>query len=182
MKPLIIYLTTIVTLLNLKNMPQQDDTTSFLVDQSPEQVFNAVNNVCGWWSEQIEGPTDKLNAEFNYHYKEIHRCKMKITEFVPGKKVVWLVLENQFDFIKDKTEWKGTKVVFEISKKDGKTKLTFTHIGLVPAYECYKICSGAWSNYINGSLKDLIETGKGKPNPYIPALKAAEILRGGQHD
>ncbi|MGN8070508.1 SRPBCC domain-containing protein [Mucilaginibacter sp. SG564] len=163
-------------------MPKQDYTTSFLVNQSPEQVFNAVNNVRGWWSEQIDGPTDKLNAEFNYHYKEVHRCKMKITEFVPGKKVVWLVVDNHFDFTKDKTEWKGTQIVFEIAKKGDKTQLTFTHIGLVPAYECYNICSDAWGNYINGSLKALIETGKGKPNPYIPAINSAETLKGGQHD
>lgn len=182
MKPLIIYLTTIITLLNVKPMPKQDYTTSFLVNQSPEQVFNAVNNVRGWWSEQIDGPTDKLNAEFNYHYKEVHRCKMKITEFVPGKKVVWLVVDNHFDFTKDKTEWKGTQIVFEIAKKGDKTQLTFTHIGLVPAYECYNICSDAWGNYINGSLKALIETGKGKPNPYIPAINSAETLKGGQHD
>ena len=157
-------------------------TTSFQVDQSPEQVFRAINNVRGWWSEQIEGPTDQLNAEFNYHYKDVHRCKIRIVEFVPNKKVVWLVLENRFNFTKDKSEWTGTKMEFEISKKDGKTQLTFTHVGLVPAYECYKICADAWGNYVNGSLKSLIETGKGKPNPYIPAIKSAEVAKGALHD
>ena len=166
MKPLIIYLTTIVTLLNLKNMPQQDDTTSFLVDQSPEQVFNAVNNVCGWWSEQIEGPTDKLNAEFNYHYKEIHRCKMKITEFVPGKKVVWLVKENYFNFTKDKSEWTGNKISFEISEKDGKTEIRFTHSGLAPEIECYGSCSNAWGMLVGGNLRQLISTGKSQPDVF----------------
>jgi uncharacterized protein YndB with AHSA1/START domain len=180
MKTLLITLTTLLTLLNFKPMPKQDYTTSFLVSQSPEAVFKAVTNVRGWWSEQIDGATDKLNAEFAYHYKDVHRAKMKIVELVPNKKVVWLVMENQFNFTKDKAEWTGNKLVFEISKKGGKTQLTFTQIGLVPAYECYNICSDAWGNYINGSLKSLIETGKGKPNPYIPAINNAEAMKGGQ--
>lgn len=182
MKILIIYLTTFLTLLNAQIMKAQNYTTSFQVNQSADQVFKAVNNVRGWWSQQIDGPTDKLNAEFNYHYKEVHRCKIKIVEFVPGEKVVWLVEENHFDFTKDKTEWTGTKISFEIAKKDGKTQLTFTHVGLVPTYECYKICSNAWGNYINGSLKDLIEKGKGEPNPYIPAINSAGEMKGSHHE
>ena len=65
----------------------------------------------------------------------------------------------------DKIEWKGTKVVFEISRKGDQTEIHFTHEGLVPAYECYSLCSDAWGRYIRGSLKSLISTGKGSPNP-----------------
>jgi hypothetical protein len=89
---------------------------------------------------------------------------MKLTEVIPGKKVVWLVLDNYFNFTKDKSEWKGTKITFEISKKGNKTEVRFTHLGLVPKYECYDICSNAWGTYINGSLKNLITTGKGEPS------------------
>jgi len=63
------------------------------------------------------------------------------------------------------TEWKGTKVVFEISEQDGKTKIRFTHQGLVPQHECYEVCSNAWTGYITSSLYKLITTGKGEPNP-----------------
>jgi hypothetical protein len=142
-----------------------DFTTSFLVDQTPQEAFDAINNVRGWWSAEIEGGTGKLNDEFTYHYKDVHRCKMKLTEVIPGKKVVWLVLDNYFDFTKDKSEWKGTQIVFEISAKDNQTQVRFTHIGLVPEYECYKICHDAWSGYINKSLRSLITTGEGQPNP-----------------
>jgi hypothetical protein len=145
-------------------MNDQNYTTTFTVDQTPEEVFAAINNVRGWWSEEIEGSTDKLGDEFTYHYQDVHRCKMKLTEVIPGKKVVRLVLDNYFNFIKDKTEWKGTEITFEISKKDNKTEVRFTHLGLVPKYECYDICSNAWGTYINGSLKNLITTGKGEPN------------------
>jgi hypothetical protein len=144
-------------------MKTQDFTTAIVVDQSPEEAFNAINNVRGWWSENIEGRTDELNSEFAYHYKDIHRCKMKIIELVFAQRVVWLVTDNYFNFTKDKSEWKNTKVIFEISKKGSKTEIRFTHQGLVPQYECYEVCEQAWSQYIQNSLGSLIATGKGQP-------------------
>jgi hypothetical protein len=145
-------------------MTTPDFTTTILVDQTPKQVFDAINNVRGWWSEEIEGGTNKLNDEFKYHYEDVHSCKMKIIELVPNEKVVWHVLDNYFKFTKDKSEWKDTKIIFEISQHDNKTQLRFTHLGLVPQYECYEICRDAWTNYIHNSLRNLITTGKGQPN------------------
>jgi hypothetical protein len=143
----------------------KDFSITLLVDSTPEEAFDAINNVRGWWSQAIEGDTDKLGAVFYYHYQDVHRCTFKITEFVPGQKVVWHALHNHFNFVKDKTEWNDTDVVFEIARKGDKTEVRFTHVGLVPAYECYSVCSDAWGTYIRGSLRDLVTTGKGQPNP-----------------
>ncbi len=145
-------------------MKTHDFTTTLLVERTPGETFDAINNVRGWWSEEIEGGTDKLGDEFLYHYKDVHRCKMKVAELIPGEKVVWNVLDNYFDFTRDKSEWKGTKVRFDISKKGNRTEVRFTHLGLVPEYECYDVCSNAWGSYISGSLRSLILTGKGRPN------------------
>src|SRR5882724_495625 len=118
-------------------MNDQCFTTSFSVAQTPEEVFKAINNVRGWWSGEIDGDTGKLGAEFTYRYKDFHRTKQKITELSPGKKVVWRVLDSNLNFVKEKSEWTGTDIVFEISKKDGKTEVRFTHVGLVPRFQCY---------------------------------------------
>ncbi|TVX99865.1 SRPBCC family protein [Cohnella terricola] len=141
----------------------QSFSTSFTVDQGPNEVFAAINNVREWWSEEIEGSTAEL-GEFKYHYRDVHRCTIQITQLVPGQKVVWHVIDNYFSFVEDKNEWKETNIVFEISKKGDKTEIRFTHVGLVPTYECYSVCSDAWGTYINGSLHDLIAKGKGQPN------------------
>jgi len=146
-------------------MTTNDFTTTILVDQTPGEVFNAVINPRRWWSEEIEGGTDKENDVFNYHYKDVHRSKIKVEEVVPNVKVVWHVLENYFEFTADKREWTGTKIIFEISGQADKTQLRFTHEGLVPEFECYNVCFDAWSNYIKNSLRNLITTGKGQPNP-----------------
>jgi len=156
-------------------METQNFTTSFLVDQTPGDVFNAINNVRGWWSGEIEGNTEKLNDEFNYHYKDMHSCTMKLVEVIPGEKVVWLVLDNYFSFTKDKSEWKGTKVIFDISRQGDKTRLQFTHLGLVPSYECYDACVNGWTQYIQHSLPQLIATGKGQPNSKEKAFTTHEV-------
>ena len=142
-------------------MNDKNFTTTFTVDQSLEEAFTAINNVRRWWSGEIEGSTDKLGDEFSYHYQDVHRSKQKITELIPGKKVVWHVLDGHLNFVQDKTEWKGTDITFDISKKGDKTEVRFTHIGLVPKFECFESCSDAWGSYINGNLRDLITTGKG---------------------
>lgn len=140
-------------------------TTTILVDQSPEQAFAAITNVRGWWSQGIEGSTDTLGGVFNHNYEDIHRCKIEVVELVPDRKIVWYVLDNYFEFTKDKTEWKDTKIVFDIAKNGDRTEIRFTHEGLVRDYECFDLCSNAWRSLINDSLRSLIATGKGGPNP-----------------
>jgi hypothetical protein len=146
-------------------MSQQDFRATILVSQTPKEAFDAINNVRGWWSQEIDGSTDVLNSEFNYHYKDVHRCTMKIIEIIPSQKVVWLVIDNYFSFTDDKSEWIGNKLIFEIAEKDGKTEINFTQQGLTPAYECYDVCNDGWNNYIKNSLHNLITQGEGSPNP-----------------
>jgi hypothetical protein len=118
-------------------MNNQNFTTSFEVDQTPGQVFDAITRVNEWWSEEVDGGMSTLNDVFDYHYQDVHIANMKLIEVVPDQKIVWLVLENQFKFTEDKTEWTGNKIIFKITQKGAKTHLQFTQDGLVPAYECY---------------------------------------------
>ena len=143
-------------------MEQQDFTTSILVDQTPMEAFDAINNVRAWWPGEIEGNTTKLDDEFIYRYKKIHYSKQKLLEVIPGNKVVWLVTDSSLNFVENKTEWTGTKIIFEISEKNNKTQVRFTHQGLIPQYECFDSCSNAWSDIIKNGLRNLITTGKGK--------------------
>jgi hypothetical protein len=145
-------------------MNSPDFTTSFTVQQSPEEAFAAINNVRGWWSGEIEGSTDELGAEFTYRYQDLHRSKQQITELVPGSRVAWHVLDGYLGFVNDRTEWTGTDITFDISRNGDLTEVRFTHVGLVPDYECFENCSSAWGFYINSSLRNLITAGKGDPN------------------
>lgn len=143
----------------------QDFTTTFVVDQSPDEAFAAITNVRGWWSGDIEGRTDQLGAEFTYRYEDIHNSKQRITELVPGHKVVWHIVDAYLNFTEDPSEWIGTHITFEVTGKGDQTEVRFSHVGLVPESECFDQCSNAWGFYINNSLRNLITTGQGGPNP-----------------
>jgi len=151
------------TKLTKRKDKDRDLTMTFTIDKSPQEVFDAINNVRGWWSDDIDGSTEKLGARFKYRYKDMHHSTQKIIELVPGKKVAWRVVDSQLNFVKDKGEWNGTDIVFDIARKDNKTELRFTHVGLVPALECYGACEEGWGFYIKDSLRSLIKTGEGRP-------------------
>jgi hypothetical protein len=145
-------------------MTDQSYTTSFTVDRSAGEVFEAINDVRSWWNEDITGEADAVGAEFVHLVKDIHRAQIRVTELVPGKRVAWRVVDNWMSFIQDQSEWKDTEIRFDLSEQDGATTVRFTHIGLVPDYECFDVCNIAWSHYIGGSLRRLVADGEGRPN------------------
>jgi hypothetical protein len=130
-------------------------TLSLSVNQTPAQVFAAINNVREWWPE-IEGRAERVGAIFKHRFENLHRCELVVKDLIPDKKVVWSVLDNYFSFTEDHTEWKGTEIVFEIARKGDKTVVKFTHVGLVPEYECFGVCTDGWRSLIDGSLYELI--------------------------
>ena len=142
-------------------MNSKSFATSFVVDKTPMEVFDAVTNVRGWWTGEIKGKSAKVGDVFSFRYEDLHNSTQRLVEVVPGKKVVWEVAAANLSFAKDKDEWKGTRVVFEIAPKGGKTELRFIHEGLTPKMECFSACSEGWDFYVATSLKNLITTGKG---------------------
>ena len=141
-------------------MQTTDFTATITVEQTPQEVFDAINTPQNWWSGEFEGNTKNLNDEFTYRYQDMHYSKQQVIESIRGEKVVWLVTESHLSFLEDKEEWTGTKIIFNISKKDGKTELKFTHEGINPGVECYDACSTAWGQLIHQSLFKYIATGK----------------------
>ena len=148
-------------------MKEENYHTSIAVDATAHEAFKSINSVSEWWTENLEGSSQKLNDEFIVRFGDIHFSKQKLVEVIPDKKVVWLVTDSKLNFVKDKHEWTNTKISFEIAEKDGKTEVTFKHIGLVSSIECYNGCSSAWRQYIKGSLFKLLTIGKGTPEAYI---------------
>ncbi len=139
-------------------------TASFAVSQTPTEVFDAINNVRGWWGEDVGGSNDKVGDEFTYRVQDIHYSRLRVIELIPNVKVVWLVLDNQMNFVEDQTEWVGTKISFEVANKGDQMEVRFAHLGLLPQFECFGVCSNAWGSLMHSSLPKLITTSKGQPN------------------
>lgn len=144
-------------------MVTKDFTMTIIFDQSAKEVFNAINNVSGWWNDKARGNSKELDDEFETRFGDVHYSKQKLVEVVPDKKVVWLVTDSKLNFLNNKKEWTGTKIIFNISREANKTLLRFTHTGLKPEIECYDACSIAWGQYLQYSLACLITKGKGQP-------------------
>ena len=146
-------------------MKQQDYTVSIAVNATAKEAFESINNVSKWWTENLEGSSQKLGDEFIVRFGDVHLSKQKLVEVIPGKKVVWLVTDSKLNFLVDKQEWSGTRISFDIAENDNKTQIVFTHLGLIPQCECFDACTNAWNPYIQQSLWSLITTGKGQPTP-----------------
>ncbi len=143
-------------------MKTTDFSITLLVDQPAKEVFDAINNPAAWWSGKIEGHSSKINDEFIYSYEAFHMSRQRVIEMIPSKKVVWLVVESQINYVEDKNEWTGTKMIFEITEHESNSQLRFTHQGLVPEVACFDSCSNSWSRLIREALFTLISTGKSR--------------------
>ncbi|MFI7679037.1 SRPBCC domain-containing protein [Actinophytocola sp. NPDC049390] len=153
-------------------------TATMTVDQAPDEVVQAITNVRGWWSENLIGDTAAPHDEFVFtddsehpgeaaqDKKGIRFARFVVTEVVPGKRVVWRVVDSYLDFIDDHHEWTDTTVVFDVTTDARGTTLHFTHVGLTPKESaCFEACSRGWTFYITRSLPQLITTGTGQPIP-----------------
>ncbi len=162
-------------------MTNENFSITMLTDKTLQEVFNAINNVRNWWSEDFTGHSEKQNDEFGVRFGTVHFSKQKLTEIIPNEKIVWLVTESHLSFLQNKNEWTGTTCMFELSKKDNKTLLTFTHKGLVPQIECYKDCTNGWTQFLQNSLLPYINTGVGNPNVLNTELDEKKRLTDAGH-
>jgi Activator of Hsp90 ATPase homolog 1-like protein len=142
---------------------KRDYQKSISVNVSAEEVFQKISEVNMWWSASFKGSAKKLNDVFSVNFGETY-VNFKVVEVVPNKKLVWLVTDCNLHWINNKTEWKDTKIVFEIFPQNKKTKLTMIHVGLVPQAECYDTCEKGWDFYIEKSLHKLLNENKGLPD------------------
>lgn len=146
-------------------MKNQDFTTTLLVDRPPAEVFTTLLDVRAWWSglfdESFEGSSEKVGEEFRFRAGGgAHYTKQKLVELLPNKRVVWLVTESNLSFVDKTDEWTGTKIGFELAEEGNKTKIVFTHQGLVPSFECYEACAPAWTQYIQERLTQALTKSK----------------------
>jgi hypothetical protein len=144
-------------------MKNQHYKATITVDGAPAEVFNSINSVSKWWTDDLVGSTQKTGDEFTVRFGDVHVSKQKLIEIIPGKKLVWLVTDSNLNFIKNREEWTNTRICFELSGHDDKTTIEFTHIGLVPEVECYNSCTKGWDYFFKGSLYKLLTEGKGTP-------------------
>ncbi len=141
-------------------LTEQSYHSSIVVNESAMEAYDKISRVNEWWAENFEGSAKNLGDVFKIWWGET-TVTFKITEAIPGKKVIWLVTDCNLPWLKDIKEWNDTEVVFEISEENGVTKINMTHIGLTPEVECFENCQAGWNHYIQKSLFEFMEEGQG---------------------
>jgi hypothetical protein len=142
---------------------QTDYHASIIVHATPEEAFNAICRVSDWWTGNIKGSAKKMGNKFTVTFGETF-SNFEVTEMIPGQKILWHVMDCNLHFLKNKKEWKGTDVLWEIMPMKEATEIQMTHIGLRPGIECFENCNDGWNHYIKESLFKLINEGKGVPD------------------
>jgi hypothetical protein len=113
--------------------------------------------------ETIAGPTHEVGDEFT-HWSRASTTPDPVTELLPGKRVVWQVLDNWMSFIDDQSSGRGRRSASTFRRPGRRTEVRFTHVGLTPRDQCFDVCRDAWGLYVNDSLPSLITTGVGRPS------------------
>lgn len=141
-------------------MENQDYFKSITTNVSAAEAFEKISSVNKWWTASFKGNAKKLNDIFTLRFGD-NKFTFKVVEVIPNKKLVWQVTSCYMPWLHDKTEWKNTEIVFEITEEKNQTRIDLTHVGLVPGIECYSICEVGWSQYFGESIPELLATGKG---------------------
>ncbi len=144
-------------------MKPQNYSSSISVNLSPQETLERISRVSDWWTASVTGSSRVPGDKFGVRWGETF-VDFEVAEMIPDERVVWLVTDCNLAFITDKTEWKNTKVVWDLSQENGKTRVTMTHVGLVPGVECYANCEAGWNFYFTKSLLKLLTEGKGLPD------------------
>ena len=137
------------------------------VNASAAESMKKISQIGHWWKHDFIGSAEKQDDKFTVPFSELNGEKsfvdFVVTEIVPNKKTIWKVTDCNLPWFKDKTEWNNTEVIFEITYSADKTNIDFTHIGLVPDFECYEACEKGWDGHVKNSLVSFINEGKGMP-------------------
>jgi hypothetical protein len=143
-------------------MQQQDYHCSITAPVTAEEAFEGISNVRAWWAKHFEGSSTAVHDLFTVRFGTTF-VTFEITELIPDRKVVWYVTDCYLPFVQDKYEWNNTSVVWEVEAAGDETRISMTHIGLVPAVECYGQCEAGWNNHIKESLFRYITEHAGMP-------------------
>ncbi|HVU56121.1 MAG TPA: SRPBCC domain-containing protein [Puia sp.] len=135
---------------------------SIMVNVTPQEAYEGIKDVQGWWARKVEGRSRERWDVFTVRFGATF-VTFEIMEDVPEKKIVWDVRDCNLHWIKDKKEWNGTRVVFEIEPAGEGTKVTMTHEGLAPGAECYEDCRLGWNEHFGESLVSFLTEQAGQP-------------------
>lgn len=129
------------------------------IKSSAEEIYDALTTNSGlrkWWTADVSG-SGEIGSIFEFRFNGGGPDFM-VSELIPNKIVRWKHSGTAPD------EWAGTEILFRLENGDNQTIVRFIHSGWKESSDFMAHCSTKWAVFML-SLKDALETGKGKPFP-----------------
>jgi uncharacterized protein YndB with AHSA1/START domain len=134
------------------------------IKSSMVQVYQALTKVQGlahWWTEETTGDS-KLGGKIEFSFRSVSgelkgKMVMEVAKWHEPDLLRWRCVDGPAD-------WIGTDITFDLSEQDGQVIVIFGHRNWTEASESMAHCSMKWAVFLL-SLRDYVETGKGKPSP-----------------
>jgi hypothetical protein len=112
-------------------MQNQNFTSTLTVDQIPAEFFDAINNIWGWWTGEIDGDADEVSDEFSYRCQRTLHSKQKVLELVTGEKVFWHLVDPPRRPVKPNSLCHGKRSPPELlSHRDSPNRCSSGHLSL----------------------------------------------------
>jgi uncharacterized protein YndB with AHSA1/START domain len=133
------------------------------IKSSLDEVYQALTTregLAAWWTNNTKGENkvgESLQFRFSVDGAEIGGFDMQVLELDPAKRVRWQVIDGP-------AEWIDTRISWELKQEGDYAVVLFKHQGWKEPVEFMHHCSTKWAIFLM-SLKSLLETGKGAPNP-----------------
>ncbi|HLK03468.1 MAG TPA: SRPBCC domain-containing protein [Candidatus Acidoferrum sp.] len=148
-----------------------------LINASPEKLYRAlteVDQLSHWWTTDTRGQS-AVGSHLEFWFSGFLGSVMKVIELKPGELVRWQAIDQGLP------DWIDTRLEFNIFTEKNQTVLHFRHSNWRDDAKLFPHCSLGWAIYLL-SLKEFVETGKGRPYPYDlpinlwapPAVQTAE--------
>ena len=132
---------------------------------SAGQVYKALSTIQGlanWWTEEVEGDENirgRVKFTFRSETGDIKgQMVMEIQQLNAQQTVRWQCVDGP-------AEWIGTEITFDLSQQDDQIIIIFGHRNWREEVEFMAHCSMKWAVFLL-SLREYVETGKGKPSPH----------------
>jgi len=121
------------------------------------RVFAAVSTPAGldtWWTLHASG-TPQPGADYALNFGPEYAWRARVTACVPDRSFALELTAADAD-------WLGTRVSFELERRDAATWLRFAHTGWPSTNQHYRISCTCWAMYLR-ILRRSLEHGESVP-------------------
>lgn len=136
-----------------------------VIETTPDLLFKALTDpsqLSRWWARCRGSESASETITFYFGTGDNNACVMRVAELAKNQKVVWVCEDGP---------WIETeKFEFLIMKDPRGVALEFRNTGWPENEEFFMHCNAKWGFFLGVSLKNLLESGTGQPNPLEPAI------------